>query len=252
MKRAVSFRVAYACRVRATRARIRHRHGPCARKRGVAARWLCAHRARDFSDNWILTAGFCLAMVSPLDESTVVATSIGNKIRALRQRLKLTLDEASAAAGISKPFLSQVERGRATPSITSLVGIARALGVTMQYFVDTPTEAKSICRSETLQYFSLANSANAFARLTNVVDGRQLDAILVRLPAAQTFSEMTTHAGEEFLYVLAGDVELKLADKAFMLKTGDAAHYESTTPHAWRNGGASEAVVVWVGTPRLF
>ena len=80
-------------------------------------------------------------MVLPPDESVLVAVSLGNKIRALRQRLKLTLDETSTIAGISKPFLSQVERGRATPSITSLVRIAKALGVTMQYFIDTPTEA---------------------------------------------------------------------------------------------------------------
>ncbi|AOJ05881.1 MULTISPECIES: helix-turn-helix domain-containing protein [Burkholderia] len=191
-------------------------------------------------------------MVLPLDKSAVVAASIGNKIRALRQRLKLTLDEAAAAAGISKPFLSQVERGRATPSITSLVGIARALGVTMQYFVDAPTEARSVCRSEALQYFSLANSTNAFARLTNVVDGRQLDAILVRMPAAQPLSEVTTHAGEEFLYVVSGRVELTLEDVTFTLAAGDTAHYESTTPHAWRNGGDSEALIVWVGVPRLF
>src|SRR5476649_1919111 len=94
----------------------------------------------------ILTTGFCLAMVLPLDNKAQIAVSIGSKIRALRQRFKRTLDEVATSAGISKPFLSQVERGHATPSITSLVEIARALGVTVQYFVDTPTEGKS--RSE--------------------------------------------------------------------------------------------------------
>ncbi|MFJ1209784.1 helix-turn-helix domain-containing protein [Burkholderia pyrrocinia] len=191
-------------------------------------------------------------MVLPPDESVLVAVSLGNKIRALRQRLKLTLDETSTVAGISKPFLSQVERGRATPSITSLVRIAKALGVTMQYFIDTPTEARSVCRGNALQYFQFANSASQFARLTNLVDGRKLDAILVRMPAGQPPSEVTTHAGEEFVYVMRGQVALTLEDCTFTLNEGDTAHYESTMPHAWHNTADEEAVIVWVGTPRLF
>jgi transcriptional regulator with XRE-family HTH domain len=148
-------------------------------------------------------------MVLPLDNKAQVAVSIGSKIRALRQRLKRTLDEVATTAGISKPFLSQVERGHATPSITSLVGIARALGVTVQYFVDTPTEGKSVQRGSELRYFGFDGTANLFGRLT-------------------------------------------LEGTTFVLQAGDTAHYESTVPHAWCNTAREEAVVVWVGTPRLF
>ncbi|MFP3248010.1 MAG: helix-turn-helix transcriptional regulator, partial [Paraburkholderia sp.] len=67
-------------------------------------------------------------MLSELEEVTP-AIVLGSKIRALRQRLKRTLDYTATAAGISKPFLSQVERGLASPSVTSLNGIASELGV---------------------------------------------------------------------------------------------------------------------------
>ncbi|TKC87653.1 cupin domain-containing protein [Trinickia terrae] len=179
-------------------------------------------------------------------------SELGGKIRALRQRLKRTLDETASAAGISKPFLSQVERGLASPSLTSLKGIAGALGVTMQYFVETPSEERSVCRADQLKFFSFADSTNLFARLTNSTGGRQLESILVRLPPGQRRSEVTTHAGEEFLYVVSGQMVLTLEGKAFELHAGDSAHYESTVPHAWVNTGNSEAAVVWVGTPRLF
>lgn len=191
-------------------------------------------------------------MVPHTEDKTNAAFVLGSKIRALRKRLQRTLDETATAAGISKPFLSQVERGLATPSITSLAGIARALGVTVQYFVDTPTEAKSVRRSDELQFFSFADSANLFARLTNVSGDRQLDAILVRLPAGQPPSEVTTHAGEEFLYVLRGEISLNLEGTAFVLRAGDSAHYESTVPHGWANTAGDETVLVWVGTPKLF
>ncbi|MEN2469526.1 cupin domain-containing protein [Burkholderia stabilis] len=193
-------------------------------------------------------------MVPPTENSRSAdaAAALGSKIRALRQRLKRTLDDTATAAGISKPFLSQVERGLASPSLTSLAGIAHALGVTVQYFVDTPSEERSVCRGEQLRFFGFADSANLFARLTNVSEGRQLEAILVRLPPGQKRSEVTTHAGEEFLYVIEGEVSLTLEGKTFVLQAGDSSHYQSTVPHSWANTAKVESVVVWVGTPRLF
>ncbi|QIE28528.1 HTH-type transcriptional regulator PuuR (plasmid) [Caballeronia sp. SBC1] len=191
-------------------------------------------------------------MVLPLDNKAQIAVSIGIKIRSLRQRLKRTLDEVATSAGISKPFLSQVERGQATPSITSLVGIARSLGVTVQYFVDTPTEDKSVRRKSELKYFGFDGTANLFGRLTNLSVGGQLEAILVRMPVGQNPSEVTTHAGEEFLYVMSGQISLTLEGTTFVLQAGDTAHFESTVPHAWCNTAREEAAVVWVGTPRLF
>lgn len=72
------------------------------------------------------------------------------------------------------------------------------------------------------------------------------------MPAGQSPSEITTHAGEEFVYVMRGQVALTLEDCTFTLNAGDTAHYESTVPHAWHNTADEEAVIVWVGTPRLF
>jgi transcriptional regulator with XRE-family HTH domain len=147
------------------------------------------------------------------------ALELGSKIRALRQRLKRTLDDTATAARISKPFLSQVERGLATPSLTSLAGIASALGVTVQYFVDTPSEERSVSRGNQLKFFGFADSANLFARLTNLTGGRQLEAILVKMPPGQKRSEVNTHAGEEFLYVISGKVSLTLDRQAIARTT---------------------------------
>ncbi|MEQ5839113.1 XRE family transcriptional regulator [Paraburkholderia acidicola] len=191
-------------------------------------------------------------MVLPFDNKTQVTTALGEKIRALRQRLKWTLDETATAAGISKSFLSQIERGHATPSISSLVGIAAALGVTVQYFIDTPTEARSVRRGKELKLFGFSGTGNLFGRLTNLSVGSQLEVILVRMPVGETSSEVTTRAGEEFLYVMSGQISLTLEHTTFVLEAGDTAHFESTVPHAWSNTAGEEAVLVWVGTPGLF
>jgi quercetin dioxygenase-like cupin family protein len=126
------------------------------------------------------------------------------------------------------------------------------LGVTMHYFVETPSEERSVKRGDQLEFFGFADSANLFARLTHSAGERQLESILVRLPVGNSRPEVTRHAGEEFLYVIEGEVSLQLEDKAFVLQSGDSAHYLSTVLHSWSNTGNREAVAVWVGTPRLF
>lgn len=191
-------------------------------------------------------------MVSPLDNKAVVAATIGSRIRALRQRLRRTLQETATSAGISKPFLSQVERGHATPSITTLSGIAKALGVNVQYFVETQAEAQAVSRSGERKFFGFAGSANQFGRLTGSGANRLLEAHLVRMPAGQAASEVATSAVEEFMYIMSGQVSLKLEGRTFVLQAGDTAHYESAVPHEWVNTADEESVFVWVGTPKLF
>ncbi|MCX4163474.1 MULTISPECIES: helix-turn-helix domain-containing protein [Paraburkholderia] len=191
-------------------------------------------------------------MLSKLEEATP-AILLGGKIRALRQRLKRTLDHTATAAGISKPFLSQVERGLATPSIRSLNGIASALGVAVQYFVNAPAERQPVRSSAELKFFKFAESANLFAQLTRESSSQQLEAVLVRFPPGQMQpGEMLTRASEEFLYVISGEVSLTLGHEAYVLQAGDSAHYPSTLPRAWMNSQRIEALALWVGTPQLF
>jgi transcriptional regulator with XRE-family HTH domain len=187
-------------------------------------------------------------MASELETTTL---SLGYKIRVLRQRLRHTLDRTATAAGLSTPFLSQVERGLANPSIRSLLGISRALGVPVQYFVDSPSEERSVCRADKLKLFGFADSATLFGRLTDGSPGHQLDAMLVKIPPWNEQTQVCTRAGEQFLYVITGEVRLRLEGKIFILATGDSAHFDSTLPHSWGNAKGVEAVVVWVGTPNL-
>ncbi|WP_175854669.1 helix-turn-helix domain-containing protein [Burkholderia cepacia] len=188
-------------------------------------------------------------MVSSSDESMLVATSMGNKIRTLRRQLKLTLDVTAAAAGISKPFLSQIERGRAMPSIATLVGIAKALGVTIDHFVGASRDMPPACQCESLQHCGVESLASAFAQLSHLASGTKLDARLFRIPRGRATPEAAPYAGEAFVYVMNGELELTLDDRTVVLKAGDAAHYESTPTQVWSNATNEEAVIVWVGAP---
>lgn len=179
------------------------------------------------------------------------AVSVGSKIRLLRQRQGRTLDDIATVSQLSKSFLSQVERDHASPSITSLASIAKALGVSASYFIDTPTEESCVRRRKDLRYFAFADSADLLARLSIRPGARQLEAILVRMSPGERPGRGTTHAREEFVHVLSGEVTITLEGKTFVLGVGDSAHYESTIPPVWTNTRDDEAVLVWVGTPRL-
>ena len=179
------------------------------------------------------------------------ATHLGAKIRSRRRLLGLTLENVAQAADLSKPFLSQIERGKASPSLTSLARIAGALQVSTPYFVDPPVPEGAVQRAGEQLYFSVGDARKRFASLTGRAPDRALEVLLTRL-APGMVSEMTTHAGEEFFYVLEGTLHLGIEDREFDLAPGDSVHSQSTTPHLWENRSDRETVLLWVGTPTLF
>lgn len=176
---------------------------------------------------------------------------LGAKIRSRRRLLGLTLEEVAQAAELSKPFLSQVERDKASPSLTSLARIAGALQVSTPYFVAPPIPEGAVQRSGERRYFSVGTAHKQFASLTGNAPDRALEVLLTRL-APGMVSEMTTHAGEEFFYVLEGSLHLAIEGREFDMAVGDSVHYQSTTPHLWENRSGRETVLLWVGTPTLF
>ena len=186
-----------------------------------------------------------------IDEERSSSTVLGSKIRSLRQRLSLTLDDAATSAGISTPFLSQVERGLARPSVATLISIARVLGVEVQYLLDAPREERYVARGEHLTFFGFADADKRFARLTQVTAGGRMEALLVRIAAGHKLDDIAARAGEQFWYVLSGTVTLTLEGNTYVFREGDSAHYDSTDAHHWENPGEREALLMWVGTPSL-
>lgn len=186
-----------------------------------------------------------------LEDERPSSTVLGTKIRSLRQHRSLTLEEVATNAGISTPFLSQIERGLARPSVSTLMAIARVLGVKIQYLLDAPREERYVARGRQLTFFGFADADNRFARLTQVIEGSRMEALLVRIPAGQKLDEISARAGEQFWYVLSGAVTLTLEGETYVFREGDSAHYDSTGAHHWHNTGERDALLMWVGTPSL-
>lgn len=177
--------------------------------------------------------------------------AFGGRIRDLRRKANLTLQSVADDAGISVGFLSQVERDKATPSLGTLAGIAAALGVDMEIFINTPRPGDSLSRQCDRPRFAVSNTALGYERLTTSMPGSTLTSLIIHIPEGYT-SDLNSHSGEESIFILEGQVRQSLNDQVFDLAPGDSMHFMGDTPHCFTNIGPGTARMLWTGTtPRL-
>lgn len=175
---------------------------------------------------------------------------IGAGIRDRRRRLALTLKELALASGLSVPFLSQIERDLASPSLVSLAAVARALGVEMSYFVGAPASGQIVRRAATPERLTLDSGGVIYTRLSGRHEERKLEALLIEVPPG-TRSPPARRDGEGFWYLLEGEVEMWVGQEHFVLRTGDSAHFDQRHSYRMRNDATVTARMLWVGTPSL-
>ncbi len=191
--------------------------------------------------------------------------TIGAAIRSRRQELNLSLRELSKQSGLSIGFLSLVERGRSSPALTSLSNVAKALGVELSSFFPAEEEEQNEAeetkqRVSPLPYVNRANDAaklsiilsqRIYKMLSPRIPGLVLEPIFVTVQPGDTMDEPYGHEGEEFAYVLSGELVFIVDGVAYRLGPGDSVHFRSTVSHAMRNDTDEPVQAIWVLTPRL-
>jgi transcriptional regulator with XRE-family HTH domain len=155
-------------------------------------------------------------------------------IRAYRVRRGLTLAQLSELSGVSVGHLSRLENGTRTPTVRLLLQLARALGVSIGELVGESGEQSSVyvSRSEDRGVLEAGDGAS----LQSLADPalRALQAVELSLVPGRV-GEPATHAGEEWIYVLSGAIELDLNGTVCALGADDAVHFRADVPHALRN-----------------
>lgn len=175
---------------------------------------------------------------------------LGVRIRALRQARGLTLRDVSQQAGVTESFLSQVERDVTSPSIATLQRIAHALDLSIaQLFAEEP-ETGRVVRREARRTVAFPGLKSVDEFLTSNMAGR-LQVILSTIePGGGTGAEPYTHdSDEEVVVVLAGVLDLWIADERYVLREGDAITFPSRLPHWNMNHGDVPVKVLFCLTP---
>lgn len=173
--------------------------------------------------------------------------NLGSLIRRRRKQLELTLQALCDDAGLSVGYLSQVERGHATPSLGTLAQIARGLDVELEYFIAKPKPARSLSRDGARPQFSLDGSSMVYEAVGAEFPGAELSSYILRVPPGYA-SETVSHEGEEIIFLLEGQITQMLDGQSFVLQQGDSLHYSGSTPHAWSNTSDTTARILWTGT----
>jgi transcriptional regulator with XRE-family HTH domain len=175
---------------------------------------------------------------------------LGDKLRRLRKKKGLTVTEAARQAHISAGFLSAIELSRANPSVATIYRLAAAYGTTVLELYDLPAQSNRVIKPRNRK--SLETKSGVRMELLST-GTKMLESMLIRVPPGTGSDGTYMHQGEDFLYMLAGSLEIWLDEvECQVLQQGDSFWFESNRGHRWFNATNKISMVLWVNTPPTF
>lgn len=180
-------------------------------------------------------------------------TRHGEKLKKIRHERGFTLDELAGKTGIDAGILSQLEAGETYLPLGQLIKLSKALSLKMADFIATGEEPFTIVKSNQRRKFSRfgesreANHGYEYESLAPNKKDRIMEPFIVTLHPSSA-DEPSSHDGQEFIYVLEGEMEVIVEDFRDVLKPGDAVYYDSTSTHLVRASGDKPAKILAVLT----
>ena len=183
-------------------------------------------------------------------------SNLGDKIRTLRKKLGMTQKELADQVGLTPSFISQLEKSLISPSLDSLLKLSEKLNTQPIYFltdgesgplqkmVIKPTERQDIHLPELK-----SNDLKLQLLVSDVFNRRMEPYLLIMKEGTIIDGHFYTHKGDEFAYVVEGELEVEIQDEKQLLKQGDSLYIGSIFPSKWVNVGKGEAVLLWVLSP---
>lgn len=179
---------------------------------------------------------------------------IGDRIRSLRIAQGLSREEVSQKTGISETLLASIEGHLTSPPLGNIISLAKVFGVAMgDFFGDGGDAPYCLVRSGDRKTVSRFNSTESkscgytYQSLGLQKKNRKMEPFLVTLnPAVTPPAEPNQHIGEEIIFVLEGEVEVRLLDHIEILNPGDSIYYDSTMPHIVACHGQEPATILAV------
>ncbi|MBE9013446.1 helix-turn-helix transcriptional regulator [Pseudanabaenaceae cyanobacterium LEGE 13415] len=181
---------------------------------------------------------------------------LGQRLRALRTERGWTLSELSEQADVSEAYLSRLEGGDRQPSLAVLFNLARVYGVSLpDLFGSKSEDSKPVAPERKASAGVVIRAGDRLLqegnglRYASLAGGNRLSdlhPLRVIVPVNQKADHHYQHSGEEWLYVLSGQLVLTLADEEFLLNPGDAAHFDAFLPHDLSAIGEQDAEILLV------
>jgi transcriptional regulator with XRE-family HTH domain len=169
-------------------------------------------------------------------------TIVGFKIKGIRESKKLSIEEIAERSGLSADQIASIENDQYLPSLGPLIKIARALGVRLGTFLDDSDElGPVICRAQDRERNSSISFSNGatearknmvYHSLARQKAGRSMEPFIIDIqPSEEKDFKLSAHEGEEFIYVMEGEIEIAYGLEKYVLKPGDSIFYDSIVEH---------------------
>jgi transcriptional regulator with XRE-family HTH domain len=175
---------------------------------------------------------------------------LAQRIKTERRKKNLTLEQIASRTGLTRSVLSKVENFRVTPSLPALAKIAQALGTTVSELTEGLDERPQLVvvrRGEGPRVERDRPESNiVYQSLAHDRYSKAMEPMLLDLPGGTTRKSALAHEGEEFMYVVAGEVQFDYGTETYALKQGDSAYFDAQVEHRVVNPGTERAQVLCV------
>lgn len=180
---------------------------------------------------------------------------IGERIKKKRELLHIQLNDLAKKVGISSSALSQIEKSKAFPSIFTLKSIAESLNTTVGELIgeNETLNNNPVVSKEEIKFVEKSISGAEIFLLSHHDVNKHMDTYLIRFPKdSDSEGIFPNHKGQNFCYVISGQLELDLDDKNYQLEQGDNIYFYSRTRHKLTNTSTEVAEIMWIVSPPAF
>ena len=188
---------------------------------------------------------------SPTKDTSVAPAALGSRLRALRRKRHLTLEQVAGATGLNRGYLSRLESGEKSPSIATTLKLANALEVPIAALFGEAVEETDLHLVRVASRVAASGPVGSGGyQLVPLSQGSSSEGLVVFVlhPSDQfEEDERAEHAGTEGLYVLDGKIELRLADRSIGLSAGDYLQFPGHLSHQIRKVSKQASVLVVIG-----
>ncbi|MEZ5360024.1 MAG: cupin domain-containing protein [Candidatus Zixiibacteriota bacterium] len=174
---------------------------------------------------------------------------IGQKIKNLRLAAELTQSELADRSGLTKGFISQIENDQTSISLDSLIDILDALGTNISEFFARDSREDRICFDAEDRISLTEKGASLFELLVPGSTNMLMDPIEVSLAPGESLASEDPHNGEEFGYVLSGNLSIRFGSRTHKVKKGNCFYFTAEKKHQFYNSGKITASFIWVMSP---
>lgn len=180
-----------------------------------------------------------------LYQKDAVSINIGERLRDLREARNISMRTLAARSGLSANALSMIERGKASPSVSTLYKLADALGISITSFFATDTDRKQVVFLKSDERPHVSFSRGVFEGLGGEQFVGRVEPFMLTLEnSANSGPRTMTHTGHEFVFCLRGELEYQVERQIYHLEAGDSLLFAANLKHKWKNPGRTVATAI--------